>query len=121
MVASRPGTWYVPAFAATDEAARLLMMLRTTSREGYAGCCEAIGAFDVRDRLGTITVPVLAVAGAEDPATPPEMVRVIADGVRDARFEVVPDCAHLLNVEKPLQVTGLLAEHLGSVDVVGSA
>ena len=114
MVASRPGTWYVPAFAATPTAERLLMMLRTTTREGYAACCEAISEFDVRDRLGEITVPVLAVAGAQDPATPPEMVRVIADGVPHGRFEIVPDAAHLLNAEKPLQLNGLLLEHLAS-------
>ena len=114
MVASRPGTWFVPGFAATAAAKRLLMMLRTTTREGYAGCCEAIATFDVRDQLGAVSAPVLAIAGAEDPATPPDMVRAIADSVPRGRFEVVPDCAHLLNVEKPLQVTGLLAEHLAT-------
>lgn len=112
MVASRPGTWFLPEFAVTDAAHRLLTMLRETAREGYAGCCEAIATFDVRDRLPTLPVPVLAVAGAEDPATPPETVRLIADSVPNGRFEVVPDAAHLLNVEKPLQVTRLLAEHL---------
>ena len=114
MVASRPGTWFVPGFAATAPAKRLLMMLRTTTREGYAGCCEAIATFDVRDQLHAVAVPVLAIAGAQDPATPPEMVRLIAEGVPHGRFEVVPDSAHLLNAEKPLQVTGLLAEHLAS-------
>ena len=114
MVASRPGTWFVPAFAGTDAAKRLLMMLRTTTREGYAGCCEAIATFDVRDQLAAVGVPVLAIAGAEDPATPPGMLQAIADSVPHGRFDVVPDCAHLLNVEKPLQVTGLLAEHLAS-------
>lgn len=116
IVASRPGTWFVPSFAGTDEAERLLAMLRATTDEGYAGCCEAIATFDVRDRLVSIGVPVLAIAGAEDPATPPDMVRVISDGVADGRFEVVPDSAHLLNAEKPQRVTGLLAEHLAPVD-----
>ena len=115
MVASRPGTWFVPAFAGTDEAERLLAMLRATSAEGYAGCCEAISTFDVRHRLGELGVPVLAIAGAEDPATPPDMVRVIADGAPDGRFETVDDAAHLLNAEKPEQVTALLAEHTDAV------
>lgn len=115
MVASRPGTWFVHSFAGTGEAERLLSMLRATTAEGYAGCCEAIGTFDVRDRLASIDVPVLAIAGAEDPATPPDMVRVIADGVPDGRFEIVADSAHLLNAEKPQQLTDLLTGHLASV------
>lgn len=116
MVASRPGTWFVPSFAGTDEAQRLLAMLRATNAEGYAGCCEAIATFDVRDRLGAIEVPVLAIAGAEDPATPPDMVRLIADSVRTRRFETVADSAHLLNAEKPDLVNDLLAAHLASVE-----
>lgn len=115
VIASRPGTWFVPAFAGTEEAERLLAMLRTTTAEGYAGCCEAIATFDVRDRLASLRVPVLAIAGAEDPATPPDMVQVIADSAPHGRFEVVADSAHLLNAEKPEQVTALLAEHLAAV------
>lgn len=120
MVASRPGTWFVPAFAGTDEAERLLAMLRATADEGYAGCCEAIATFDIRDRLASVGVPVLAIAGADDPATPPDMVRAIAEGAPDGRFEVVADAAHLLNTEKPEQVTALLAEHLASVGAAGA-
>ncbi|MBB3053197.1 3-oxoadipate enol-lactonase [Prauserella isguenensis] len=119
MVASRPGTWYVPSFSDTDEARRLLSMLRATTAEGYAGCCEAISGFDVRDRLAEVRVPVLAVAGAEDPATPPQMVRIIADSAAVGRFEVIEDAAHLLNVEQSEQVNGLLAEHLADA-VAGS-
>lgn len=115
MVASRPGTWFVQAFADTAEAGRLVSMLRSTSAEGYAGCCEAIATFDVRHRLAALRVAVLAIAGAEDPATPPELVRAIADGAPRGSFEVVADSAHLLNVEQPELVNTLLAGHLASV------
>jgi 3-oxoadipate enol-lactonase len=87
-------------------------MLRATSAEGYAGCCEAIGTFDTRASLGEITVPTLVLAGADDPATPPDTVRVIADGIPGARFEVVPDAAHLLTAEQPAIVNALVADHL---------
>ena len=116
MVASRPGTWFVQSFAGTDEARRLLEMLRATTAEGYAGCCEAIAAFDVRERLAEVEVPVLAIAGAEDPATPPEMVRLIAETAASGRFEVVDDSAHLLNAEKPERVNELLAAHLAATE-----
>lgn len=116
MVASRPGTWFTHAFARAQptEAERLLAMLRATTAEGYAGCCEAIGAFDARAELGRIAVPTLVIAGADDPATPPDMVREIADGVGGAEFLVVPDAAHLVNAERPEPVTDALAAHLAT-------
>ncbi|WP_231974570.1 alpha/beta fold hydrolase [Pseudonocardia sp. HH130630-07] len=59
MVTSRPGVWLTHEFVDThnEEAVCLLRMLGATDPEGYAGCCEAIGAFDVRRRLPDITVP----------------------------------------------------------------
>ena len=35
--------------------------------EGYAACCEAIAAMDLRGDLGRITAPTLVIAGAQDP------------------------------------------------------
>ena len=52
------------------------------------------------------------ISGAEDPATPPEHGRVIADGIPGARFELVDDAAHLASYQRPEVVTPLLAEHL---------
>jgi 3-oxoadipate enol-lactonase len=115
LVASRTGTWFTEQWARAhpDDAERLLQMLRDTPPEGYAACCEAIGAFDVRGRLGEISTPTLVVAGAEDPATPPEMVQVIADGIDGAEFVVVPGAAHLPNATDPETVNATLAHHLG--------
>ncbi|MEV6238578.1 3-oxoadipate enol-lactonase [Lentzea sp. NPDC051838] len=114
MVPSRLGTWYTQEFAVLqpEEAERLLDMLRSTTVEGYAGCAESIGTFDVRSELGKITVPTLVLAGADDPATTPEIVRVIADGIPGARFEVVADAAHLLTAERPEVVNALVVDHL---------
>jgi 3-oxoadipate enol-lactonase len=115
LVASRTGTWFTEAWAQEHpaEAERLLTMLRATPAEGYAACCEAIGAFDVRDRLGGISAPTLAIAGAEDPATTGEMVRFIAESVPGAQFVVVPGAAHLPNATHPDEVNTALREHLG--------
>ena len=94
-------------------AERLLAMLRATPAEGYAACCEAIGAFDVRDRLRDITAPTLVVAGAEDPATTVDMVRLLADGIPDSEFVVVPGAAHLPNATHPGAVNAALRDHVG--------
>ncbi|WP_439656768.1 3-oxoadipate enol-lactonase [Lentzea sp. HUAS TT2] len=114
IVSSRTGTWFTEDFAAREpaEAERLLDMLRATSAEGYAGCCEAIGTFDVRSELSAVTVPTLVLAGADDPATPPELVREIADGIPSARFEIVAGSAHLFTAERPEIVNTAVAGHL---------
>lgn len=114
LVASRTGTWWTAEFAerAPQEVERLLGMLRATSPEGYAACCEAISTFDVRAELGRITAPTLVLAGAEDPATPVPMLRQIADAVPAARLVIVRDAAHLPNVQQPEQVNHALGEHL---------
>jgi 3-oxoadipate enol-lactonase len=115
LVPSRTGTWFTPEFAAAEPATaeRLLAMLRATPPEGYASCCEAIGAFDVRERLGEISAPTLVVAGAEDPATTGEMMRELAEGIPGAQFVVVPGAAHLPVVTHPDAVDTALREHLG--------
>jgi 3-oxoadipate enol-lactonase len=114
LVPSRIGAWVTPAFAAShpEETERLLGMLRSTPREGYAACCETIESFDVRDRLAEITAPALVIAGADDPATTPDTVRQVADGIRDARFVVVPQASHLLNAEQPDAVTAEIRRFL---------
>jgi 3-oxoadipate enol-lactonase len=107
LVPSRIGAWVTPGFAESrpEETERLLAMLRSTPREGYAACCETIEAFDVRDRLSEISAATLVIAGADDPATPPDTVREVADGIPGARFVVVPSASHLVSAEQPEAVT----------------
>jgi 3-oxoadipate enol-lactonase len=114
LVPSRIGAWVTPEFARSrpEETERLLQMLRSTPTEGYAVCSEAVGTFDVRDRLAGITAPTLVVAGAEDPATPPETVRVIADGIPGAEFVVLPQASHLVSAEQPEAVAARIREFL---------
>lgn len=105
--------WVTPDFAAThrDVVARLEAMVAGTPDEGYAGCCEALAALDLRDDLPQIAAPTLVVAGAEDPALPPEHQHRIVEGIADSSLLTVP-AAHLANVEQPLQVTGAILGHL---------
>ena len=114
MVDSRPGTWYVEDWARRNPEAeqRLLDMLRAAKPEGYAACTSAVGAFDIRAELASISVPALVVAGADDPATPPAVVREIATGIAGARYAEIADAAHLLSYERPDEVNALLEEHL---------
>jgi len=87
-------------------------MLRETPPEGYAGCCEAIRDADLRDRLDAVGATTLVIAGADDPATPPEHGELIRDSIPGASFEVIPNAAHLANIEQPEAVTRAVLDHL---------
>lgn len=104
--------WFAPGFLEREPvvASALLLALHETDPEGYAMTCEALAGFDVRDRLGEISVPVLAIAGAHDAPTPPETVARIAGGVRNGRLVVLDDVAHLAPAEDPAAVAALIIE-----------
>ena len=87
-------------------------VVAATPAEGYASCCEVIAAMDLRADLPRIAAPTLAIAGADDPATPPPHLEAIADAVQDGRLLVVPDAAHLANAEQPQTITPAIIEHL---------
>jgi len=106
--------WFTPELRAShpERVARVRAALETTPAEGYAGCCEAIAAMDLRPELGAVRAPTLAIAGGRDPATPPEHLAAIARALPHGRVAVVEGAAHLANVEQPERVTALILEHL---------
>jgi 3-oxoadipate enol-lactonase len=106
--------WFTPAYAERrpEVVAHYREMIGSIAPEGYAGCCEAIAAMDQRDGLPQITAATLVVVGAQDPATPPEHGKAIADAVPQARLDLLDPGAHLLSVERAAEVTRLISEHL---------
>ncbi|MEV0948486.1 3-oxoadipate enol-lactonase [Rhodococcus sp. NPDC049939] len=92
--------------------ARYRAMIASTPAEGYAACCDALADWDYTADLPRITAPTLVIAGELDPSTTPSVMQELADGITDARFEVLPGAAHLANVEQAGPVTALLREHI---------
>ncbi len=111
VVAGSVRRWFAPGFFERDPASAraLLDALRGVDDDGYARTCEALASFDTRGRLGEIDTPIVAVAGADDTATPPESVRFIASNVRRGRFVQVANAAHLAPAEQPGRIAALLA------------
>jgi 3-oxoadipate enol-lactonase len=106
--------WFTPDFMSREPAvvAGVTGILRTVIPEGYAGCCEAIAAMDLRPVLRSVSAPTLVVAGAEDPATPPWHGAVISRAIPGARLRVIRGGAHLANVSQAAEVTTALLGHL---------
>jgi len=108
------GRWFTPEFAAAAPSVvdAFRAEFERTDPGGYASCCEAIAAMDQRPSLAAVTAPTLVIAGAADPATPPEHAEVIAGCIRGARLEVIDAAAHLAPVSDPARVTAALLSHL---------
>lgn len=96
------GRWFTEPFIQSNAAtvATLSNDLGVGSPEGYASCCEALAKADVREQLKDIQVPVLIVAGQQDPVT------TVADGefmqqrIANAElFEI--NASHISNIEQP--------------------
>jgi 3-oxoadipate enol-lactonase/4-carboxymuconolactone decarboxylase len=101
--------WFTPAF---PDVAMYREMMLSIDPEGYARCCEALSRFDVRDEVGAIRAPTLAIAGTDDPTTPPDVVEVIAQAIRGSRFDVLGPGGHIINVERAAEFNHLLEEFL---------
>lgn len=106
--------WFTDEFRAhaPERIASFEAMVAGTPAEGYAGCCEVIEVMDLRPDLPTIGASTLVLAGVDDPAAPPSMMAEIAEAIPTAELLVVPQAAHLANVEQPEAVNAALLRHL---------
>lgn len=106
--------WFTDPFRDEHPAlvARFQALLEATPPEGYSACCEAIAAWDARTSLDAIRAPTLVIAGAEDVAAPPEDAAFLAESIPTAELVVLPDAAHLANVEQPEAFNRALLGHL---------
>jgi 3-oxoadipate enol-lactonase/4-carboxymuconolactone decarboxylase len=107
--------WLTPGGADGDPGllARLQSMLAGTDAESYAQCCEALAAADLRADVARIAAPTLVIAGADDPAAPPQYANALAEAIPGARMEVLADAAHIATAEQPGRVAQLLLAHFG--------
>jgi 3-oxoadipate enol-lactonase len=76
-------------------------VLEAVDPGAFAAACRALATLDLRPQLGEIRNRTLVVAGAEDATTPPEMARELAAGIAGARLEVIPECGHCPQLQRP--------------------
>ncbi len=70
---------------------------------------------DARAHLASVACPVLVMCGDSDQLTPPECSREIADLVPAAQLVIVPQCGHMLTMERPEFVTATLLAWLDRI------
>lgn len=98
-----------------DQLRPYINMLERTPVEGYAGCCAAIAAADLTQSTKALDLPVLAIAGDEDLATPPDLVRGTSDLCNGTYCEI-SSAGHLPCVEQPKAVAKVLNAFLKEHD-----
>ena len=90
-------------------------IIRGTHPQGYIGCCHAIAALDLTDRLDGIRVPTLVIVGEDDPATPVAASRTIHERIKGSELVILKSASHLSNLEQAeafnRAITTFLARH----------
>lgn len=84
-----------------DVHAKLAKGIGETPKDAYIETIRSIFTEDISAPLKTIGVPVLVVVGEKDNRTPPRLSEAIVGLVAGAEYRVVPDAAHLANLDNP--------------------
>ncbi len=104
--------WFSRDFLNSPELNTWRGMLESQSDEGYIGCCAAIAGTDFYTSTSGLRRPVLGIAGSEDGATPPDLVRETIDLVPGAEFQLMRRTGHLPCVEQPEAYAAHLTDFL---------
>jgi len=101
----------------TDEelVARVRKMAKNTGVPTFLNQQRAIMTRpDSRPDLGAIICPTLIIFGRQDGIVTLEHQIEMVRGIRHARLEIIEDCGHMVTLERPERVAGLLSEWIGS-------
>ncbi|MCU0763169.1 MAG: 3-oxoadipate enol-lactonase [Hydrogenophaga sp.] len=102
LAASSPARWFSADFVSAQPAIveRAKHWIAAIAPQGYAACCEALAASDLREDLHRIKTPTLLLAGAADPVTTVADAQAMQQGIAGAQLAVIP-ASHLSNLEAP--------------------
>jgi len=107
--------WLVQSFreANPDQVEFVRDMINKTTPAGWIGCAEALKTLDYLKDLGRISLPVLYVVGAEDAGAPPEVMKHMANSTPGANFVVIPNAAHVANIDNSKGFNDAISPFLG--------
>src|SRR5690606_19686986 len=105
--------WFAPDFIASGKAEPVRAMTAEVSLEGYRACAGALQNYDFSHVLPRITVPTLLIAGAND-GNMPQSMRIFADTITGACFEIIAQAGHIPNFEQPERFNRVLTTFLDS-------
>ncbi len=77
---------------------------------------EACNSFDVRQKLQSIQIPVLIIAGEEDKMTPATWSSYLKENIPKSKLIVMRDASHLPMLERPAEFNRHLIEFVSSIN-----
>jgi 3-oxoadipate enol-lactonase len=75
--------------------------IANTRVDGFIAAVNAIAELDTLENLRRLTTPALVIAGENDLATPPAVVKSVADAIDGSKYVVIPKAAHWVPLEQP--------------------
>lgn len=72
----------------------------------------SLANFDNSKDYDNVTCDTLVIGAQYDGINPPELGREVADGIKDAKFELIDDAGHLAVVERPDEFKRIVSEFL---------
>lgn len=100
--------WFSKAWHGSPQIAPWRDMLTATDPDGYIGCGHAIAGTDFYTTTAALKLPTLAIAGAEDGATPPDLLRETQELIAGSQFYLIRKGGHLPCVEQPEEYAEVL-------------
>ena len=91
------------------------LIIKNSSRGVSKACYGLASRRDSTPILETIRVPVLIVAGAEDPIIPASQLEALKAGIRQSQLVVIPQSGHLVNLEQPQELDRLVQVFLAGL------
>lgn len=102
--------WFAGTAVAPQTVEHTRAVLEANDPDQFLACYRVFCSGDavVGPHLGRITVPSLAVTGSADPGSTPEMTYRLAAAIPGGYAEIVPGARHMLPVEQPRILAGLI-------------
>jgi 3-oxoadipate enol-lactonase len=94
--------WFTPRYLEQNpsEIDQIRQQILATPVAGYVGCSEAIRRLNYLNRLSAIQTPTLIMVGADDLGTPVAASEAMHAQIKGSQLVVIPDAAHLSNIEQ---------------------
>ncbi|CAM4375136.1 3-oxoadipate enol-lactonase [Acinetobacter pragensis] len=109
IAATAASRWFTESFIQSQVAIvrNLSNNLAAGSADGYASCCEALAKADLREDLKTIHVPVIVIAGQQDPVTTVADAQYMTARIPNSQLIEI-NASHISNIESPEAFTQAL-------------
>ena len=93
-------------FPGADKAALRELLIKTISHadpRAYRKAMSSLGMFNSVKRLGEIKAPTLVVTGADDTTVQPARQQLLANGIANAHYIIIPKAGHAVPVDQAEQ------------------